>query len=386
MHAAGFQGQQRDDEPTGILAWWFLNREREQKLDSLDLPLLGGSGARRGVPPKNVFALERTYLAWIHMAITVGAVAAALVGVAGGSAASSEKVCFPVIIAGCCCKTCSGTASTAAAVTLGLPMQQRGDGVVDPCDSGCHAAIDVWILPTQHPHFSKPVQPARLWHCVKLLSRLTATPGVKHQCVSMNLRNRYRAWRGPRMWWQPSCGSWPQPSLRTHKLQFGKWSTQVTSCLIAAGATGMAAASMLLMVATAPSPLCEHVLTVLASFTAGPGEVHGRGGGHHAADGGGHRRLRHVPVPAARPEAGVDRRRGAGLFCKMQCGTGDSAYGLVLLECTAWIKFWLHFHDVHCPQLANALAPGGRARLQAAVLGRASLRPRSLRSIRTVSM
>lgn len=89
---AGFQGPAREDKPKGILAWWFLNREREQKLDSLDLPLLGDSGGRRGVPPKNVFALERTYLAWIHMAITVGAVAAALVGIAGGSAPKSEKV------------------------------------------------------------------------------------------------------------------------------------------------------------------------------------------------------------------------------------------------------------------------------------------------------
>jgi Domain of unknown function (DUF202) len=91
--SAGFQAQwQNEDEPRGLLAWWFLNREREHKLDSLDLPLLGGAFQRRGVPPKNAFALERTYLAWIHMAITVGAVAAALVGVAGGSSPRSEKV------------------------------------------------------------------------------------------------------------------------------------------------------------------------------------------------------------------------------------------------------------------------------------------------------
>ena len=89
----GFQAQwQNEDEPRGLLAWWFLNREREHKLDSLDLPLLGSAFQRRGVPPKNAFALERTYLAWIHMAITVGAVAAALVGVAGGSSPRSEKV------------------------------------------------------------------------------------------------------------------------------------------------------------------------------------------------------------------------------------------------------------------------------------------------------
>lgn len=97
--SAGFQAQwQSEDEPRGLLAWWFLNREREHKLDSLDLPLLGSAFQRRGVPPKNAFALERTYLAWIHMAITVGAVAAALVGVAGGSTPRSEKVgrlCLP---------------------------------------------------------------------------------------------------------------------------------------------------------------------------------------------------------------------------------------------------------------------------------------------------
>ena len=37
-----------------------------------------------------------------------------------------------------------------------------------------------------------------------------------------------------------------------------------------------------------------------------------RGGGDHAADGGGHRGLRHLPVPAAFQEAGPHRRRGEG--------------------------------------------------------------------------
>lgn len=39
-----------------------------------------------------MFALERTYLAWIHMAITVGAIAAAMVGVSGTADAGSTKV------------------------------------------------------------------------------------------------------------------------------------------------------------------------------------------------------------------------------------------------------------------------------------------------------
>ncbi len=50
-----------NEAPKGLLAWWFLNRSREQKLDSLDLPLLGQeSEGHQAVPPKNVLALERT--------------------------------------------------------------------------------------------------------------------------------------------------------------------------------------------------------------------------------------------------------------------------------------------------------------------------------------
>ncbi len=89
---AGFTGGQPVEEPSGLLAWWFLNREREHKLDALDLPLLGEDARQKGPPAKNVFALERTYLAWIHMAITVGAVAAAMVGVTGTKDAASTKV------------------------------------------------------------------------------------------------------------------------------------------------------------------------------------------------------------------------------------------------------------------------------------------------------
>mmetsp|Transcript_6084 Transcript_6084/g.17418 ORF Transcript_6084/g.17418 Transcript_6084/m.17418 type:complete len:754 (-) Transcript_6084:271-2532(-) len=83
---AGFQGQPANEESKGLLAWWFLSRDREKKLDSLDLPLLGReSEGRQAVPPKNVMALERTYLAWAHMSLTVGAIAAAIAGVSGTS-------------------------------------------------------------------------------------------------------------------------------------------------------------------------------------------------------------------------------------------------------------------------------------------------------------
>ena len=39
--------------------------------DSLDEPLLTNSGQKPPPRPKNVFALERTYLTWTHMAVTV---------------------------------------------------------------------------------------------------------------------------------------------------------------------------------------------------------------------------------------------------------------------------------------------------------------------------
>ena len=37
------------------------------------MPLLNGEDGQRKTmpPPKNVFALERTYLTWTHMAVTV---------------------------------------------------------------------------------------------------------------------------------------------------------------------------------------------------------------------------------------------------------------------------------------------------------------------------
>lgn len=82
---------EEEEEPSGCLAWWFLHRGREKQLDSLHLPLLSRSSRPVVVPPKNVLALERTYLAWVHMALTVGAIAAAIAGVSGDNKEPTGK-------------------------------------------------------------------------------------------------------------------------------------------------------------------------------------------------------------------------------------------------------------------------------------------------------
>ena len=61
LWCAGFTAAPAAEEPNGLLAWWFLSRDREKKLNALDLPLLGREeSGRQAVPPKNVMALERT--------------------------------------------------------------------------------------------------------------------------------------------------------------------------------------------------------------------------------------------------------------------------------------------------------------------------------------
>ena len=38
------------------------------------------------IEPKTFFANERTFLAWLHMAVTIGSISAALLGFASGAA------------------------------------------------------------------------------------------------------------------------------------------------------------------------------------------------------------------------------------------------------------------------------------------------------------
>lgn len=41
--------------------------------------------------PKTFFANERTFLAWLHMAVTLGSISAALLGFATGAAADDSQ-------------------------------------------------------------------------------------------------------------------------------------------------------------------------------------------------------------------------------------------------------------------------------------------------------
>lgn len=47
------------------------------------------------IEPKTFFANERTFLTWLHMAVTIGTIAAALLGFSG-SAQRSDKPAYGV--------------------------------------------------------------------------------------------------------------------------------------------------------------------------------------------------------------------------------------------------------------------------------------------------
>lgn len=49
------------------------------------------------VEPKTFFANERTFLTWLHMAVTIGTIAAALLGFSG-SAQRSKEPAYDVIL------------------------------------------------------------------------------------------------------------------------------------------------------------------------------------------------------------------------------------------------------------------------------------------------
>lgn len=56
------------------------------------------------IEPKTFFANERTFLTWLHMAVTVGTIAAGLLGFAGTAARGDQKphsrVCVSVVYSG----------------------------------------------------------------------------------------------------------------------------------------------------------------------------------------------------------------------------------------------------------------------------------------------
>ncbi|KAK9825865.1 hypothetical protein WJX81_006134 [Elliptochloris bilobata] len=69
----------RDKKRKGLLDWYFNSRTPPQKPRE-------GAMARTmpmRIEPKTFFANERTFLSWLHMAVTLGSIAAALLGFAG---------------------------------------------------------------------------------------------------------------------------------------------------------------------------------------------------------------------------------------------------------------------------------------------------------------
>ena len=72
---AGF-GQKKDKK--GFFNWYFNSRKvKEPSAMARTTPMR--------IEPKTFFANERTFLSWLHMAVTIGSIAAALLGFAGVS-------------------------------------------------------------------------------------------------------------------------------------------------------------------------------------------------------------------------------------------------------------------------------------------------------------
>ena len=57
--------------------WWFLRRSKPKKTMATTIPMK--------IEPKTFFANERTFLSWLHMAITIGSIGAALLGFSGAA-------------------------------------------------------------------------------------------------------------------------------------------------------------------------------------------------------------------------------------------------------------------------------------------------------------
>ena len=72
---AGF-GQKK--EKKGFFDWYFNSRKVKEP------PAMARTPPMR-IEPKTFFANERTFLSWLHMAVTIGSIAAALLGFAGVS-------------------------------------------------------------------------------------------------------------------------------------------------------------------------------------------------------------------------------------------------------------------------------------------------------------
>lgn len=101
FHCAGFG---RKKEKKGFFDWYFNSRKPKEP------PVMARTTPMR-IEPKTFFANERTFLSWLHMAVTIGSIAAALLGFVGVADSSKHKAqvsCFLksaswIIIAALCC-------------------------------------------------------------------------------------------------------------------------------------------------------------------------------------------------------------------------------------------------------------------------------------------
>ena len=63
--------------------WYFQSRKQAPQALARTTPMR--------IEPKTFFANERTFLSWLHMAITIGSISAALLGFAGQATKTKEK-------------------------------------------------------------------------------------------------------------------------------------------------------------------------------------------------------------------------------------------------------------------------------------------------------
>lgn len=75
----------RREKKKGFLDWWFTSRPKAMRV-----PNTTPRTTPMRIEPKTFFANERTFLTWMHMAVTIGTIAAALLGFSG-SAQRTDK-------------------------------------------------------------------------------------------------------------------------------------------------------------------------------------------------------------------------------------------------------------------------------------------------------
>ena len=74
-----------------FLEWWFSKPPMESR------PRIPGV-VQEKIEPKTYFANERTFLAWLHMALTMGSIATAMIGVSTGSSDDSSTTLIAMVL------------------------------------------------------------------------------------------------------------------------------------------------------------------------------------------------------------------------------------------------------------------------------------------------